>query len=122
MNELPLRPLAERAGRSTTAPAVVGRFYWVNKMPYITVETEVDIDLEDIDADDLIEALAYKGRCDALDEKQMAQLLALANGVTEELYERDPVDALHLAIIKNDPSALHKAASDLIYSVKGRIC
>lgn len=89
-------------------------------MVSITVETEVDIDLED--ADDLIEALAYKVRCNALDEKQMAQLLALANGVTKELYERYPVDALHLAIIKNDPSALHKAASDLIYSVKGRIC
>lgn len=84
--------------------------------------TEVDIDLEDIDAEDLIEALAYKGRCDALDEKQMAQLLALVNGVTEDLYERDPIDSLYMAIIKNDPSALHKAASDLIYSAKGRIC
>lgn len=91
-------------------------------MTSITVETEVDIDLEDIEADDLIEALAYKVRCDALDEKQMAQLLALANGVSEGLYEGDPIDSLYMAIIKNDPAALHKAASDLIYSVKGRIC
>ena len=91
-------------------------------MPYITVETEVDIDLTDLEVDDLIEAIAYKVKYDKLDEKQMAQLIALANGVSEGLYEGDPIDSLYMAIIKNDPSALHKAASDLIYSAKGRIC
>jgi len=119
LNDLPLRQLAECAGRSTTSPAVVGRFYWVNEVPYITVETEVDIDLAEIDTDDLLDAISCHVKTGCMSEKQKMKLVSLANGVAEP--EEDSIDAIYQAIIRNDPAMLHRAASDLIYNVKGRI-